>query len=149
MKSLFLSLTLKQKCLFAQHRSWPESQDTHLKVTLQLFEVSAGNLSSLDKKLTCTQIFLEAQGKEVCKKLCSSWIYLLRISELGWACLAQLKTEGIYCWCPSSLPSSAGFPCEIQEFKKKKPKTISFGVFLMTSCSVFSSMNSLLEGPGI
>lgn len=62
-----------------------------------LLEVGAGNLSSLCKKFTCTQIFSEAQGeKEVCKELCSSWIYFPKTDVLGWACLAQLKTEGIY-----------------------------------------------------
>lgn len=74
---------------------------------------------------TCTQTFSEAQSeKEVCKELCSSWIYLPRTDVLGWACLAQIKTVGIYCCWPFALPSAAGVQCEIrapkQSFHQKK-----------------------------
>lgn len=52
------------------------------------------NLSSWGKELAGTEIFSEAQGeKEVCKDLCSSCS--TSQGQMGWASLAQLRTEDV------------------------------------------------------
>lgn len=44
--------------------------------------------------------------------------------QMCWACLAQLKTEGIYDWCPSALPSAAGVQHEIRAPKQSFPQSL-------------------------